>query len=474
MYVFFMVLYTMIHLKNLAVPDLKRCLELADNTDVFVLENTVFTTHSGLLGSVLAARKPFIIADENTLAAAGTELESCLSKLGIDHSKRFVFPALPVLHAEYSHVLTLVSAMKQDPDARNIMPVALGSGTINDLVKRASAELDLPYICIPTATSVDGFTSAGAALLDHGFKKTFPCPAPKAVIADPGILAATPSYLSSSGFGDLASKLVAGSDWIIAEHFADAGAPGTEPIDAQAWAMTQSGLRTALARSETAAAGNKDAAKELFMALSLTGFAMQYTRSSRPVSGCEHLYSHVWEMSNLCVDGIPVTHGHKVAIGTLCAAGLSEMLFNNESCPSPRMDPPLDRKAREKQVRLAFAAFSPVADAAVDAAVKTALEKIPAQESLQSIRKKAQESWPQLRRYIKDQIPPYHELKAQLERAGCPVRPEQIGLTRKEAIMTAVRAQMIRNRYTVLDLAWDLGLLEWLLAELDKSRTYLR
>jgi glycerol-1-phosphate dehydrogenase [NAD(P)+] len=40
-----------------------------------------------------------------------------------------------------------------------------------------------------TAASMDGYTAFGAAITHDGFKQTFACPAPRAVVADLDILA---------------------------------------------------------------------------------------------------------------------------------------------------------------------------------------------------------------------------------------------------------------------------------------------
>jgi hypothetical protein len=40
-------------------------------------------------------------------------------------------------------------------------------------------------------------------------------------------------------------------------------------------------------------------------------------------------------------------------------------------------------------------------------------------------------------------------------------------------IAAARRAQMIRNRYTVLDLAWDLGVFEEILSRFEETDRYL-
>src|SRR5205085_9588121 len=93
------------------------------------------------------------------------------------------------------------------------VPVAVGSGVVNDLVKYAAALAGRPYLCVPTAASMDGYAASGAALLDEGFKRTLPCDPPVAVVADINVLALAPARMASWGYGDLAGKVVAGADW---------------------------------------------------------------------------------------------------------------------------------------------------------------------------------------------------------------------------------------------------------------------
>ena len=53
-----------------------------------------------------------------------------------------------------------------------------------------------------------------------------------------------------------------------------------------------------------------------------------------------------------------------------------------------------------------------------------------------------------------------------LTAAGCPVKPEEIGLDRKQYIHGIYTAQLIRKRYTVLDMLYEAGLLDAAAAEL--------
>jgi glycerol-1-phosphate dehydrogenase [NAD(P)+] len=232
--------------------------------------------------------------------------------------------------------------------------------------------------------------------------------------------------------------------------------------------MTQTGLLDTLRQSADAVRGDTDAVGVLFSALSITGFAMQHLRSSRPVSGCEHLWSHVWEMEDLSVDGNPVTHGHKVAMGTLAAGAFTEVLFAQAAPPppTPRWKLP-SRAEREAAVRAAFTTPAIKGTKPAEAAVKTALEKLADEKKAAILADRLRDNWKEIRDKVLERLPPYGELKKLMAGGGCPVLPAAINLSREDVIATARRAQMIRNRYTVVDLAWDLGVFEDVLAKVE-------
>jgi glycerol-1-phosphate dehydrogenase [NAD(P)+] len=462
------------HIRALGLAE---SLELADETRDIVLNPQALEEIPRSLEKFFDGSPVCLVADDHTWEAAGKRLEDLLRAAGVRIKGSFCFPGEPRLHADFKHVETLraffAPLLKQTgplSERRGLVPIAVGSGTLNDLVKRAAHDEGLPYLCAATAASVDGFTANGAALLIDGFKRTDPCAAPRVIAADPDILARAPAYLSSSGFGDLSSKIIAGSDWIIAGRAGRLGAPGAQEISEAAWAMIQPALRERLRSSVDAARGDREGVKGLFLALALTGLAMQYLKSSRPVSGAEHLYSHVWEMEDLSVGGVPVTHGHKVAIGTLAATALTEIFFRDPEGP-PRSSPdftlpsPAERKG---EVEAAFASVPGKAGV-----IKIALEKMIDPGTMETINRGFREDWKDIRDRVLAQIIPYGELKSLMARAGCPVVPESIGLTRNRAIATTRRAQMIRNRYTILDLIWGMGAMETVLSRFEESEIYL-
>ena len=461
---------------NTRIPTLEECLVAAGGTKYLLVREGAFSEIPGILDRYFADGKKSVIAcfsDTNTFKAAGKELLDIVHTKGISSSS-YVFNE--GIHADYDHVTTikneLKTALQKLPSKDHILvPVAAGSGTINDLVKRAADELALSYLCVPTAASVDGYTAYGAALLYDGFKQTMSCKAPLAVVADSEILAKAPAYLSSSGFGDLAGKIIAGSDWIIADWIFNLDgkgnmASGIDPIESTAWAMVQNPLKNNLSASVHAARGDKDAVRILFEALGITGFALQYMKDSRAVSGCEHMWSHVWEMENLCMNGIPVTHGHKVVMGTLAASAFTECFFSEK--PQFSKDIPLWAE-REASIQKAFSGLQHI----LPSVLKTAREKfMDKRDNLIQLREGILDSFDALKKAVFEKLPPHAELRSLLEEAGCPVIPREVNLSGKQIINSAIKAQMIRKRFTVLDLAFELGVFDKVLKKMESSEYF--
>ena len=148
-------------------------------------------------------------------------------------------------------------------------------------------------------------------MLDGGFKRTLACAPPIGIVADLEVIANAPARMAAWGYGDLAGKVIAGADWMLAD------AVGEEPLDETAFALVQDNVKGWLSGSDRIAAHDIEALRRLVDGLLIAGFAMQSHGNSRPASGSEHQLSHVWEMDRLTVDGEPAAHGACVGVGTV-------------------------------------------------------------------------------------------------------------------------------------------------------------
>ena len=301
-------------------------------TKVFILDDDALPQIPELLRELWPGKTPWIIADGNTWRAAGEKVQRIVSAAGIPAREPHILPAVPKPHPDHAVSCKLAETMTQD-----IVPLAVGSGVVNDLVKTAAGIKGITYCCIPTAPSVDGYTSGGAAMSVNGFKMTVPCPAPAAVVADKSVLLSAPAEMAAAGYGDLAAKIVAGADWLIAD------ALGQDPVKPEIWDIVQKDLRAWLADHRDRMA--------VFMGLAATGYAMQRCLDSRPASGAEHLCSHIWEMEGLTRGGEEVSHGFKVAVGSVASLRLMQFFLRTSPEEARRLAAPLlTAEERKKEV----------------------------------------------------------------------------------------------------------------------------
>ena len=398
-----------------------------------------------------------VVADENTYAVAGEEVHQRLKAAGRTVVDPYVFPASPTLHAEYGNITTLAGWLR----THDAVPVAVASGTLNDIVKRAAHECDRPYLAVATAASVDGYTSFGASITKDGFKQTLTCPAPRAVVADLDLLTAAPAIMTASGYGDLLGKVPAGADWIVAD------ALGVDPIDRGVWDLVQGPLRAATARPAELAAGDRDAMLGLVEGLMMSGLAMQVSGSSRPASGAEHYFSHLWELEGLVhgvEGGSPPEHGLKVGFGSIAVAAFYERLLQRDLA---EIDIDARRAAWPSWAEVEQTVRATHTTPGLDkAAVEQSHEKYIDADQLAERLTLVRRIWPTLRDKISQQLLSADQLRDQLRAAGAPTSPEELGLSWDDFRATYTRARMIRSRYTALDLAYEAGILEEIVEEL--------
>src|SRR5207253_1145299 len=216
----------------------------------------VFATQFG-------SSQAIVVADGNTLRAAGNDVLVSFRLAGRPAEQPFVFGS--DVYAEERSVDELQAALS----ATRAIPVAVGSGTINDLTKLVAHRLGRPYMIVATAASMDGYTAYGASITANGSKQTFDCPAPRAVLADLEVIATAPAEMNAAGYADLLAKIAAGAGWIVAD------ALGVEPIRPVEWQTVQHRLHAWVDSPRAIAAREPAALRRLVHGLMMSGFAMQ-------------------------------------------------------------------------------------------------------------------------------------------------------------------------------------------------------
>jgi glycerol-1-phosphate dehydrogenase [NAD(P)+] len=423
-------------------------LRTAGDTRLLHVERAARHASAGVFAGLWGQRPAMIVADANTFAAAGRDVVDSFRRGGQPCVAPFLFPEHD-LRAEYHHVGEIERALK----TTEAIAVAVGAGTINDLSKLASHQLGQSYMVVATAASMDGYAAFGASIVHEGAKQSFPAPA--AILADLEVIEAAPAAMNAWGYADLLAKLAAGADWLLADALA------VEPIHAEAWNMVQGRLRQQIADPAGIRSGDSAAIRRLFCGLIASGLAMQCSKSSRPASGAEHQFSHLWDTQCHTHLGTTPPHGFKVGIGTLASVAMYEQILSllledldvERSCATwPPLKTILTDVARKcDRPELATMAIRETQAKYVDVdQLRLRLERL-------------RDVWPSLRQRLQTHLMSWDELRDRLDTAGCPTRPEQIGISATRLRESYAPAYHIRRRFTVLDLAAQTGLFESLL-----------
>lgn len=393
------------------------------------------------------AKRALVVADENTWRAAGEAVYAYLQREGVECDEPFIFTDSD-LHAEW-HFIEMLDERLSATDA---IAVAVGSGTINDLCKLSSYHQNRPYMCVATAASVDGYSSFGASITYKSMKQTFTCPAPRAILADVGVMAKAPAEMTAAGYADLAAKIPAGAEWIIADFI------GSEPIHPEAWHISQDNLKASLSDPEGVAALKPEAIAPFVEGLMLSGFAMQAARSSRPASCTDHLFSHLWNMRDHKHNGVTPSHGFQVSVGTLMMCAMFDQMYKMdfttldvEACV--KAWPTADEVRAAAEQLFAGEAFAELGVTEVMAKYGDADE---VRRQLQLVK----EGWPELRAKLQDQCYTFAEMHRMLTIVGAPTKPEDVGISKQQMLADVPYVRHIRRRYNMMDLGLRAGLLD--------------
>lgn len=433
------------------IERIEKAIQLADTTrEILIGENLLDQCGNTFRKMFGPEKSAVLIADENTMQAAGTELRRILrEENSLKLEDPFVFTD-PKLHSEMGYCEQLRSFLANT----EAIPIAVGSGTINDLVKLAAYETGRPYMVLATAASMDGYTAYGAPVEVGGFKKTIYCDAPTAVIVDMNIIRSAPQRLAAAGYADLIAKIPAGADWMLADLV------GSEPIIHEVWPLVQGPIRTWVQDPRGVAKNDKSALLNLMDGLLTSGIAMQRAKTSRTASGAEHLFSHLWDNEQHTFEGEIPFHGFKVGIGSISTEALYEQVLLLEKEDFLRQKPTLLEKRRswEQTERLIRDSFSH--EELIERVVEESRTKFVDDQELLRRLDVIAESWDSLREELKAQLFGAEKIQQFIRESGAPFEPEQIGIDRKRLRLSYDLAQLIRSRYNILDFVHETGMKE--------------
>jgi len=374
-----------------------------------------------------------LIADENTYQVLGKKVELHLTSVGAN-VKTIIVTGANIHTDEHYIVQTMVEL---DTEERCFL--AVGSGTITDITRFISHRTHSPFISIPTAPSVDGYTSTVAPMVVGNYKMPVQAQPPVAVFADLPALCSAPQIMIAAGLGDLLGKYTSLADWKIGCLLYD------EPYNLTVYSYMKEVVDQTVEIVEQVAAASPQGIKSLMDGLIGSGLGMLEFGDSRPASGSEHHIAHYWEMMSIIAGRPAVLHGVEVGVATILSAKNYESLrLMTKAEATLRLN---KATLPERGVTIAeiTQAYGPVAEKIIQIQ-KPFLEMT--QSNLDILKSKIIDSWDKIQE-IANEVPTASQITEWIQSTGGPVTPAQIGVEESKIYNGLKNAHYLRDRFTL-------------------------
>ena len=401
--------------------------------------------------AAMGKKRPFVVCDQNTYEVAGRRVCEILDRAGVEHGL-YVIPGKRISPAEWE-----VGSALMHYDPRCDMLLGVGSGVVNDTCKVLAHAIGVPSAIVGTAPSMDGYASNSSSMEVNHVKVSLYNHAPVGILLDSEILAQAPMRMLWAGLGDMVAKYIAVCEWRIS-HIVT-GEFYCESI-AQ---MMRSALKKIVDASDGITKRDPDAIQSIAEGLVVAGMAMAYAEISRPASGLEHYFSHMWEMMAL-ERGVPYDlHGIQVGVGTVLSMKLYRKIrqIQPDRAKAEAHMKAFSRADWEAQVRRIF---GKTADEIIAIEDKTH-KNDPARHAKRL--DNLVNHWDEILKIIDEELPDYDALYQTMAKTGMPMRPSEIDVPMDDVVDAFIGARDIRDKYLSCSFLWDLGLT-------DEFAEYLR
>jgi glycerol-1-phosphate dehydrogenase [NAD(P)+] len=397
----------------------------------------------------------WVLSDRNTEEAAGRALKK---NLGAFDVQDVVLPGRPKPQPTLENVLDLERRVRESgPD----LLVAVGGGTISDMVKKISLDTGVVNWCVPTCPSVDAYTSGTAAIWERGYHTSVASRGSELILCDIGVLESAPRKLILSGLGDLLGKFLAHLDWHVSHMITG------EPICEGLLNLSLESVKGVFDAGACLGKDGEGTAGTLIDALLTSGLVMQGVGSSRPAGSAEHTIAHFWEMAKIVHDETLDLHGVLAGLaGTIVSRAYGDFYRRLERVR-------LDVAARAKVFR-----EEPGWERRLESAVLPYKFKMVEEMEGKGLldRKTLEDRLSRLVSFKDTIVETARQRLEELERAvaalvgiGFPSSPSDAGIRPEDALLPFRYVRYLRNRYSSFDLMYECGLEQEVLEALERS-----
>lgn len=335
--------------------------------------------------------------------------------------------------------------------------VAVGSGVVTDISKHTcylwqqEYKGQIPLVSCMTANTVPAYASRSSIISKDGVKRTWPSRLPDAIIMDYKILKDCPLEYTIAGVGDLFPLFCSYADWYLADVLGMANF-----LDAS-WRIMDDVKELLIPYSDAIAGQKLEGMEVLSKSLTLCGLAMTYARDSVPVSGYEHVMSHLLDMSAECDGRETGVHGQQVGVSAIWSLAQYELLIQYLDEYAEKLDLNQCYPNDDCVKKRVFSVFEEIDSSGAmgqecwnDIEIKLANWK-KARSNTENFLK----NWPEHRKVLKKLLPFTAEQCAQaLARFGHPLLPGEmkVPVTEQRMRWALKNARFQRKRFTSADL----------------------
>lgn len=373
------------------------------------------------------------------------------------------------VHTDFSQINSVKARLQ-----KNSSVLSVGSGTVTDIAKHACHVYQqeqniqtLPFVVYQTANSVSAYTSNLAPAFVDGVKRTLPSRYPDVLICDLETLRDAPRSMTVAGVGDLLAAFGSYADWWLAYRL------GLDKTYTEFAQILMGPLdEIFLEQAEGLREGTLESTSVLAKLIALAGLAMSLSHATAPLSGYEHVISHVLDLVAEKKRRPLAQHGTQVALATLLTTTAYQIFFNEfepaEVNPENCYPAEAQMKAR---IEASFRPLDPTGRVAAEcwSDYKIKLEawhahRVDFQDALRD--------WPAVHAQLGSLVKPPEVASRILHAVSSPVRFEELTPVPTVAeVQFAFRsAPLIRHRFTLGDLFvflnWDQ---ETLWAQVNKN-----
>lgn len=390
------------------------------------------------------ARRAFILSDPNTFSAAGEKVCAILSEANIAYVSYVLSDSAP--KPDEKSVGSVIMHYDRSCD----IIIAVGSGVINDLGKILAAITDKPYIIVATAPSVDGYASSTSSMDRDGLKLSLDSKCANVIIGDTDILKKAPLKMLKSGLGDMLAKYTSLCEWrigniVTGEYYCEYVA-----------SLVRFATKRCVENAQGLLRRDEKAVQAVFEGLVISGLAMNFAGVSRPASGVEHYFSHLWDMRALEFGTASELHGLQCASGFISATRVYEKLKNVTPSKEKALNKANEFNVEEWNSRLReYWGHS--------AEPMISLGNIEGRYDLSKHEKRLDiiiSHWNDIQSVINEELLSLDSAEEILALLDFPDVPKSLALDRELLELTFTATKDIRAKYILSTLLWDIGELD--------------